>query len=189
MNDQTVQTLIESLEGLLKEGGIQTLEDAGAAVQRIAEILSQVIRPLCNRERLREELSKFEVSAEDEALIRATAENFPAIAIALFGEVLPKMRKEFPIVNAGRPKSLTSEEAKAVCQYIGQLHAEGVDIKTAKQRTAQKFGVSGSTINRTWTERKTGHKLSVKEIVDKLKAKQADNTKALSASEKGNGSS
>lgn len=187
MTDQTVQILIENLERLLKEGGIQTLEDAGAAVQRIAEILSQVIRPLCNRERLREELSKFEVSAEDEALIRATAENFPAIAIALFGEALPLMRKEFPVVNAGRPKSLKSEEAKAVCQYIGHLHAQGLDIKTAKQRTAQKFGVSASTINRTWAERKTGHKFSVKEIVDKLKAKQGDSTKALSA--KGNGSS
>jgi hypothetical protein len=34
MNEQTVQVLIESLERLLKQGGIQTLEDAGAAVQR-----------------------------------------------------------------------------------------------------------------------------------------------------------
>jgi hypothetical protein len=189
MNDQTVQVLIEGLERLLKQGGIQTLEDAGVAVQRIAEILNQGIKPLCNRERLREELSNIEVSAEDEVLIRAMAENFPAIAVALFGEALPLMRKEFPIVNAGRPKSLTGEEAKAVCQYIGQLHAQGLDIKTAKQRTAQKFGVSGSTIDRTWAGRKKGHKLSVKEIVDKLKAKQADSTKTLSARRKENDSS
>jgi hypothetical protein len=187
MNEQTVQVLIESLERLLKQGGIQTLEDAGAAVQRIAEILNQVIKPLCNRERLREELSKIDVTAEDEVLIRAAAENFPAIAVALFGEALPLMRKEFPVANAGRPKSLTSEQAKTVCQYIGHLHAQGLDIKTAKQRTAQKFDVSASTIDRTWAERKKGHKPSVKEIIDKLKAKQADSTKALSAGKKGNG--
>lgn len=188
MNNQTIEILIEGLERLLKQGGVQTLEDAGASVERIAEILNQVIKPLCNRERLREELSKIEMSAEDEVLIRATAENFPAIAVALFGEALPLMRKEFPIVNAGRPKSLTSEQARAVCQYIGHLHAQGLDIKTAKQRTAQKFDVSASTIERTWAERKKGHKLSVKEIVDRLKAKQTDNIKALSASRGGNGS-
>jgi hypothetical protein len=187
MNEQTVQVLIESLERLLKQGGIQTLEDAGAAVQRIAEVLNQVIKPLCNRERLREELSKIDVTAEDEVLIRAAAENFPAIAVALFGEALPLMRKEFPVANAGRPKSLTSEQTKTVCQYIGHLHAQGLDIKTAKQRTAQKFDVSASTIDRTWAERKKGHKPSVKEIIDKLKAKQADSTKALSAGKKGNG--
>jgi hypothetical protein len=64
-----------------------------------------------------------------------------------------------------------------------------LDIKTAKQRTAQKFDVSASTIDRTWAERKKGHKLSAKEIVDKLRAKQAENTKALSASREGNSSS
>ncbi|MFL6387430.1 MAG: hypothetical protein ACJ71U_08080 [Terriglobales bacterium] len=189
MTDETVQTLIAGLERLLKQGGIQTLDDAGATVQRIADILNDVIKPLCNRERLLEELSKIDASAEDEVLIRGMAENFPAIAIALFGEALPLMRKEFPIVNAGRPKSLTSERAKAVCQYIGHLHAQGLDIKTAKQRTAQKFDVSASTIDRTWAERKKGHKLSAKEIVDKLRAKQAENTKALSASREGKSSS
>jgi hypothetical protein len=186
MTDQTVQTLIDGLDRLLKQGGIQTLDDAGAAVQRIADLLNQVIKPLCNREHLREELSKIDASAEDEVLIRATAENFPAIAIALLGEALPLMRKEFPVVNAGRPKSLTSEQAKAVCEYIGHLHAQGLDIKASKERTAQKFDVSASTIDRTWAKRKNGHKLSVKEIVDKLKSKQADNTKALLASREGN---
>src|SRR5258708_7937186 len=184
MNDQTVQALIDCLERLLKSAGIQTLEDAGAAIQRITDILDQA-RPFCDRERLSQWLRTVEVSAEDEILIRGGTEVFPAISVALLEEALPLIRKEFPVVNAGRPKSLTSEQQKAVCEYVGKLYTGGLDIKTAKQRTAQKFDVSVSTIERTWAERKKGHKLSVKEILDILKAKQANKTeKAVPSGEK-----
>ncbi|SRR5216684_7875280 len=82
MNDQTVQGLIDCLERLLKHGGIQTLEDAGTAIQRLSEVLNQV-RPFCNRERLSEWLSQVEVSADDELLIRWITESLPAVSVAL----------------------------------------------------------------------------------------------------------
>jgi hypothetical protein len=188
MKDETVQAVIDCLERALTHAGVQTLEDAGIAVQRLADILNR-IAPFCNRERLKEELAKIEVSATNDMLIRAVTENFPAIAVAFFEEALPLMRMEFPVINAGRPRSLTTEQQKAVCEYVGQLHTEGLDIKTAKQRAAQKFGVSVSTIDRTWAERKKGHKPSVKEVVEILKGKQANKTKALLASKKESSSS
>jgi hypothetical protein len=180
MKDETVQAVIECIERVLPQIGIPTLEDAGVAVQRFADILNQ-IAPFCNRVRLKEELAKIEVSAADDMLIRAATENFPALAVALFAEALPQMRKEFPVINAGRPKSLTSEQQRAVCEYVGQLYAEGLEIKIAKHRAAQKFHVSASTINRTWAGRKKGHKPSIKEVVEILKARQADNKKGLPA--------
>jgi hypothetical protein len=176
MNDQTIEALIGSLERILKQTGIETLEDAGAAVQRLADILNQVPQ-YCDRERLAEVLKPIEVTAEDEMLIRGMTENFPAVAVALLEEALPVMRKEFPVINAGRPKSLTTEQQKGVCEYIGRLYGDGVSIKTAKQRAAQRFGVSRSTVERTWAERKRGHKPTVREIVGILKAKQSKNAK------------
>jgi hypothetical protein len=187
MKDETVQAVLECIERVLPQMGIPTLEDAGVAIQRLAHILNQ-ITPFCNRERLKEELVKIEVSAADDILIRAATENFPALAVALFEEALPLMRKEFPVINAGRPKSLTSEQERAVCEYVGQLYAEGLEIKIAKQRAAQKFHVSASTINRTWAGRKKGHKPSIKEVIEILKAKQTDSKKALSAGGKGSDS-
>jgi hypothetical protein len=187
MNEQTVQMVIGCLERLLQHVGIQTLEEAGAALQRIADILMQA-KPFCNRERLSEWLRKNELGAEDEMLIRGISEGFPAVAVALLEEVLPVMRKEFPVSNAGRPKSLTSEQARGVCAYVGKLYTEGLDIKTAKKRAAQKFDVSVSTIERAWAERKKGHKPSPKEILGILKSKQINQPKALPA-EKENASS
>lgn len=178
MKDETVQAVLECIEQVLPQMGIPTLEDAAVAIQRFAGILNQVT-PFCNRERLKEELAKIEVSATDDMLIRAATENFPALAVALFAEALPLMRKEFPVINAGRPKSLTSERQRAVCEYVGQLYAEGLEIKVAKQRAAQKFHVSTSTINRTWAGRKKGHKPSIKEVVEILKSKQTGSKKTL----------
>src|SRR5438270_13960047 len=112
MTDETVQAVLECIERVLPQVGIPTLEDAGVAVQRFAQILNQ-ITPFCNRERLREELTKIEVSAANDMLIRAATENFPALAVALFAEALPLMRKQFRVINAGRPKSLTTEQQSA----------------------------------------------------------------------------
>lgn len=180
MNDQTIEALIDALERFLKHAGVQTLEDAGAAVQRLADILNQ-IPPYCNRKRLAEVLRQLEVTTEDEILIRGMSENFPAVMVALLEEALPIMRKEFPVINAGRPRSLTTEQQKAVCEYIGKLHVDGLDLKTAKKRTAQKFAVSMSTVERTWADRKQGHKPTPKEILGILKAKQASQARALPA--------
>jgi hypothetical protein len=183
MKDETIQAVIQCLERVLPQIGIPTLEDAVIAVQRLADVLTR-IAPLCNRERLQEELAKIDVSTADDMLIRSATENLPALAVALFEEALPLMRKEFTVINAGRPKSLTSEQQRAVCEYVGQLYGDGLEIKVAKQRAAQKFDVSVSTINRTWAERKKGHKPSIKEVLDILKAKQTHNKKALPTGEK-----
>lgn len=183
MKDETIQAVIECLERVLPQIGIPTLEDAGTAIQRLADVLNR-IPPFCNRERLREELAKIELSSTDDMLLRATVENFPALAVNLFEEALPIMRKEFAVINAGRPKSLTSEQQKTVCEFIGGLHVAGLDMKTAKQRAAQKFGVSVSTINRAWMERREGHKPSVKEVLRILKANQTDNKKTLPTGQK-----
>ena len=183
MTDETAQAVIDCLEQSLKQyAGIPTLEDAGKTIERLAEILHQVA-PFCNRERLFETLKQQNVTAEDEMFIRGVTKNFPAIAVGFFENALPIIRKEFPAINSGRPKALTSEEERAACEYIGKLHVEGVEMKIAKQRAAQKFNVSVPTINRTWAERKKGHIPSAKEILEIFKAKQANTSKALPATE------
>lgn len=183
MNNDTIEALIDCVERILKQAGIQTLADAGAAVQRLADILYQVPQ-YCDRERLTEVLRPIQITAEDELLIKGMTENFPAVAVALLEDVLPVMRKEFPVINAGRPKSLTTEQRKSLCEYIGKLYGDGLNIKAAKQRAAQRFGVSSSTVERTWTGRKKGYKPTPREIVGILKAKKAGNIKALPASTK-----
>src|SRR5690242_17977869 len=132
MTDETAQAVIDWLERSLKQyANIPTLEDAGKTIERFADILHQVT-PFCNRERLIETLKQQDVTAEHEALIRGMIENFPAIAVGFFENALPIIRKEFPAINSGRPKALTSEEERAACAYIGKLHVRSEERRVGK---------------------------------------------------------
>jgi hypothetical protein len=187
MTDETVQAVVDGLERLLKQhAAVERLEDASQLIQRFTDFLLHQVMPFCNREHLIETLKQKDATAEEEMLIRGVIADFPGIALALFEHALPMVRKEFPTANSGRPKSLTSGEEKVVCEYVGKLHTEGLNIKTAKQRAAQKFNVSVSTINRTWAERKKGHIPSAKEILQIFKAKQASTPKVLPTTQEEN---
>jgi DNA invertase Pin-like site-specific DNA recombinase len=61
--------------------------------------------------------------------------------------------KDLPPSPGGRPRGLTPDQSREVCQQIGQLYGEGVDLASAKRRMALRYGVSLSTIQRAWKER------------------------------------
>jgi hypothetical protein len=61
--------------------------------------------------------------------------------------------KDLPPSPGGRPRGLTPDQSREVCQQIGQLYGEGVDLANAKRRMALRYGVSLSTIQRAWKER------------------------------------
>lgn len=61
--------------------------------------------------------------------------------------------KDLPPSPGGRPRGLTPNQSREVCQQIGQLYGNGVDLANAKRRIALRYGVSLSTIQRAWKER------------------------------------
>ena len=59
-----------------------------------------------------------------------------------------------PPSPGGRPRELTPQQRKEVCQRIGQLYTEGVELRQAQKRMAQHYDLSLRTIQRAWQERK-----------------------------------
>lgn len=66
---------------------------------------------------------------------------------------LQGVAKRLPPSPGGRPRGLSSEESRAVCQQIGTLFGQGVRLPDAQKRMARRHGVSLRTIQRAWRER------------------------------------
>lgn len=170
MDDEPRRRIIDAIEQALKLAGAKGFEDAEETMQQIADLLTQRVKPLMNRERLEALLEQVELPPKDEQMFMAMAESFPSLIVVALNMLSSEAAKTFPVANAGRPQSLTSTKRIEVCEHILKLYGQGTKLMVAKQRTAQKFGVSLSTVERTWAERKNGHKPSLNEMIDFLKS-------------------
>jgi hypothetical protein len=166
------EQIIAAIEHTFKSIGAESLDDAGATIQKLSDFLSLKVKPLMSREHLDALLTQADIKAEDEEMLVALFENLPSVIGMLLNMISSEAAKTFPLANIGRPKSLSSEKRRSVCANIAQLHGQGTNLKVAKTRTAQKFGISMSTVERIWAERKKGHKPSVTELIDFLKKPQ-----------------
>ena len=66
--------------------------------------------------------------------------------------------KKLPPSPGGRPRELTEAECREICGEVGQLYGQGVSIRDAQKRMAQRYNKSLRTIQRAWqgrTRRKT----------------------------------
>ena len=66
---------------------------------------------------------------------------------------LQGVAKRLPPSPGGRPRTLSPEESRAVCQQIGTLFGQGVRLPHAQKRIAGRYAVSFRTIQRAWRER------------------------------------
>jgi len=60
--------------------------------------------------------------------------------------------QSLPPSPGGRPQELRPEQRKEICLQIGQLYGQGIELRDAQKRMAQRYGVSLRTIQRAWQE-------------------------------------
>jgi hypothetical protein len=58
-----------------------------------------------------------------------------------------------PPLPAGRPSAIPSEKCAEVLDFISSLNRKGCKLMVAKERAAQRYGVSRRSIERLWTRR------------------------------------
>ena len=61
--------------------------------------------------------------------------------------------KNLPPPPGGRPRDLTPQESKEICREIGWLYGQGVELRDAQKRMAQRYHTSLRTIQRAWQHR------------------------------------
>jgi hypothetical protein len=62
--------------------------------------------------------------------------------------------KNLPPSPGGRPRELTPSECRDICAEIGQLYGQGVSVRDAQKRMAQRYNKGLRTIQRAWQERR-----------------------------------
>jgi hypothetical protein len=131
----------------------QTMKKAPAVVERWKPYIltaEQVWQNANNREEAVQFLLKLpDPNPEEFEKVLAFVRTLPYFLRGL----LQQAAKGLPPSPGGRPHGLTPDQSREVCKQIGQLYGEAVDLADAKLRTAQRYGVSLSTIQRTWKKR------------------------------------
>src|SRR6266481_8936136 len=117
MKDETINVVMEAVDELLFGAGIPSIEDFGSRIQQFAEALQNMTQFL-TREQVIDFLRKVEMPPQEELNLAGAAQNFPAILIGLLGHILPILEEQYPLITAGRPPALSSEEQRNVCEYI-----------------------------------------------------------------------
>lgn len=154
VNDQTKQRFIAGLDALMKTAGANSFQEALAIVKGMLLSLASKMDSLGDEKAFEDKLSEIELSAEDERMVLAVAENLPGVVNFISAVFYQDISKEFPSQNSGRPKSLPLGQEPEVREFIGRLFLQGTPLSLSKKRAAQKFGISLRTVERVWADRK-----------------------------------
>jgi hypothetical protein len=66
---------------------------------------------------------------------------------------LQSAARTLPHPPGGRPRELTPQECKEICGEIGWLLGQGVELRDAQSRMAQRYNKGLRTIQRAWQQR------------------------------------
>lgn len=173
MRPELRDKILQIADTKVERFGMTGLEDAVDKACNGFEKLALAMSPIRTRQGLVEMLDKVELTPEQEAYAVPMAEHFPHVLREIIAHLFESALKDLPPQPSGRKRSLNFEESAEVCQYVAELYAKGLDLKICKQRAAQRFGVSLSTVQRAWRQRgqNSAEVIQASEVVDFIKAR------------------
>ena len=156
MKEQTCDELITETERSFQKMGLdfyETMKRAPAVVEKWRRYYGQ-FQQVWNHAGSREELHAFllkgpDPSPEEMETVLTLIRTVPY----LLRTSLQDARKSLPPSPGGRPRGLRPGQRKEICLQIGQLYGQGVELRDAQKRVAQRYNVSLRTIQRGWQER------------------------------------
>ena len=153
MQPEIRDQIITALEAAMRKAGAENLEAGFAMVSRVFAFLLKTLEEIQDREKLSRVLDQMELSEADTAILLGAMENLPAIIRKLIEMFAKRAAEVLPAPPGGRAPALAPQQRQDACGYVGRLYAQGIALKVAKQRAAQRFSVSRRTIERAWAGR------------------------------------
>ncbi len=154
MHSETKHRIITALDAAFRTAGADGLEQGMTLCSKLFEALYRITEPLKSRDAIEAFLDHMqEPSAEEETLLVASVEMLPVLVRMAVQDIADDMSKALPHPPGGRPRALSPEDHKEVCEFVGRLHTQGVALREAKKRAARKWSVSAVTVERAWRMR------------------------------------
>ena len=131
----------------------ETMQRAPAVVEKWKRYYGH-FQQVWNHAGSREELTAFLLSGPDPSPEEMeTVLTLIRTVPYLLRRSLQAATQSLPPSPGGRPQELRPEQRKEICLQIGQLYGQGIELRDAQKRMAQRYGVSLRTIQRAWQER------------------------------------
>jgi len=165
---QLCDQLISETEQSFQKMGLdlyEIMQRASAVVEKWKRYYG-LFQQVWNHASSREELTAFLVtgpdpSPEEMETVLTLIKTVPY----LLRSSLQDAAKSLPPSPGGRPRELRPEQRKEICLQIGQLYGQGVELRDAQKRLAQRYHVSLRTIQRAWQGRAKWNSNSDKETI------------------------
>ena len=147
--------MVAALDEAAKAVGAETFEQGVDLVCRVVEKLKPLLEQMRTRERVIAELDQMpDFAPEEEPLAVAAFRMLPQFLGIQLRQQLPGVLKDLPGGKRGRRRALSNDEQAAVCNFIGKLYREGVEMRDCKKRASLRFNVATRTLDRIWANRK-----------------------------------
>ena len=165
---QICDQLISETEQSLQRMGLdlyEIMQRAPAVVEKWKRYYGPFLE-VWNHASNREELTAFlltgpDLSPEEMETVLTLIRTVPY----LLRRSLQDAAKSLPPPPGGRPRELRREQCKEICLQIGQLYGQGVELRDAQKRLAQRYHVGLRTIQRVWQGRAKWNSNSDKEKI------------------------
>jgi len=152
MRDQLVAALDETAKAV----GVETFEQGVDLVCRFGEKLMPLLEQVRTREKAMAALDQMpDFPPEEEPLAVAAFRMLPQFLGIQLREQLPSVLKDLSGARKGRRRALSNDKQAAVCNFIGKLYREGVEMRDCKKRASLRFNVATRTVDRIWANRGT----------------------------------
>ena len=161
MKPESAKRIIDAYFDVFDELSLKTFKQGLRVVLDSFEEQLRSLRPIRTREAFVAKLLKepepesFELEAQVEMIYL-----LPYTIRKVMPEAMREATKIFPQDPGGRPRTLTDNESRYVCQEIGSLIAQGVSRLDAQDRLARRMSqkkgedVSLRSVQRAWQNRK-----------------------------------
>ena len=146
------EKVIERLEEVSKWAGAPDFDAGMQQATKFFTLMQDATARMQTKDALRKLLDELpDPTPAEEALLSATANFMPQIISVVLKQLARVIQNAAP-VPPGRP-SVDFLQKGQVVAYVGKLHTQGCSLELSKARAAQKFGLSESTVQRTWDDR------------------------------------
>lgn len=153
MSEENRLRVVNAIERAFQDAGVADIAEGAAIVEKFAKFVSDGIVHFRDRRTLMDALGAIEIAPEEEMKFVTGMEKMAVLMTFTAPRVIRAIEKVVTS-TAGRPAKLDSKQEIELCEYVAKLNGQGVELTTSKDRAAQKFGVSRSTVERVWLDRK-----------------------------------
>lgn len=145
--------LVSRWEELMIDTGAPDYETAISRAVQVFQFFLDNLSLIRTKEDLRNVLGRLpDPSALEKKLIWGVFQFLPQIFRYGAKQLAAKAERDLPPLPRGRP-NIDLERKADIVAYVGKLHMQGCSLEISKKRTAARFTISESTVQRIWDDR------------------------------------